>query len=99
MLLRDIYIFLQPADQSKSEKPSVERLADFSNELPPAHQMIFTPDGTKFILATDVGTLQIHNFKQNEVTCINPAKGNFLYLNFCLVSSIGTFFLFLIYAA
>lgn len=86
-----IYCIKLPADQSKSEKPSVERLADFSNELPPAHQMIFTPDGTKFILATDVGTLQIHNFKQNEVTCINPAKGITDSIHLLEVSSDGQY--------
>ncbi|XP_014781965.1 U3 small nucleolar RNA-associated protein 4 homolog [Octopus bimaculoides] len=55
--------------------PAVEHLKNFSSMLLPAHQMVFTHDSSKFILATNAGTLQILNFEDNEITCINPAKG------------------------
>lgn len=85
-----IYCIDLPSNQNLSEKPTVERLK-ISSTLPPAHQMVFTPDCFKFILATNVGTLQIHNFEQNEVTCINPAKGNTDSIHLLEVSSDGRY--------
>ncbi|GAB1603337.1 U3 small nucleolar RNA-associated protein 4 homolog [Argonauta hians] len=52
--------------------PTVKYMKQYSDKVPPAHAVVFTPDSARCVVATNTGALHILSFEHNDITCIRP---------------------------